>query len=90
MGITGAPKTELRPKQQMVTKIVLTMLIQLRERGRADIHGHKQRLATRQAEVSFWLLEVKLMIFDYKLSHKCHSERSEEYRINFSVIDSRQ
>ena len=77
-----------------MTKIVLTILIrmltQLRSTGRAVLHGHKQRLATRQGEVSFWLLEVKLMIFDYKLSHKCHSERTEQCRINSSVIDPMQ
>ena len=77
-----------------MTKIVLTILIrmltQLRSTGRAVLHGHKQRLATRQGEVSFWLLKVKLMIFHYKLSDKCHSERSEEYRINLSVMDPGQ
>ena len=70
--------------------MLIRMLTQLRSSRRADLHGHKQRLATRQGEVSFWLLEVKLMIFHYKLSHKCHSERSEEYRINYSLIDRRQ
>ena len=90
MGITGAAKTELRLKQQMATQKFLTVLIRMltryAQRGALDRHERKQRLATRQGELSFKVFEVKSMIFHYKLSHKCHSERSEEARINFRAI----
>jgi hypothetical protein len=86
MGITGAAKTELRPKQQMATQTFLTMLIRMltryAQREAVDRPEHKQRLATRQGELSFTVFEVKSMIFHYNLSHKCHSGRSEESLIN--------
>jgi len=90
MGITGAAKTELRLKQQMAIQTFLTMLIRMltryAQREAVNRHKRKQRLATRQGELSFKVFEVKSMIFHYKLSHKCHSERSEESRINFRAI----
>ena len=90
MGITGTAKTELRPKQKTAKQTFLTMLIRMltryAQRGAVDRQERKQRLATRQGELSFKVFEVKSMIFHYKLSHKCHSERSEEPRINFRPI----
>ena len=103
MGITGAAKTEVRPKQQTAIQILLTMLIRMltryAQREAVDRHERKQRLATRQGALSFKVFEVKSMIFHCKLSHKCHSERSEaatqgtksarpgfQSRINFRAI----
>src|SRR6476661_3474330 len=87
MGISGAAKTELRPQQQAATQIFLTTLIRMLtrypRREAVDRHERKQRLATTQGELRFQFLEVKSMIFE--LSHKCHSERSEESRLNFRV-----
>src|SRR4029078_10553191 len=87
---TGAAKTELRPKQHMAIQTFLTMLIRMltryAQREAVARPERKQRLATRQGELSFKVFGVKSMIFHYKLSHKCHSERSEESRINFRAI----
>jgi hypothetical protein len=47
MGITGAAKTELRPKQQTATQRFLTMLIRMLTtcpQGEAVDHKRKQRL----------------------------------------------
>ena len=62
------------------------MLTRYAQRGAVDRHERKQRLATRQGELSFKVFEVKSMIFHYKLSHECHSERSEESRINLLTL----
>ena len=79
--------------------MLIRMLTRYAQRGAVDRRERKQRLATRQGELSFKVFEVKSMIFHYNLSHKCHSERSEaatqrtksarpgfQSRINFRAI----
>src|SRR5258707_11932630 len=90
MGITGAAKTELRPKQQAAAQTLLTKLIRMSISGAQGavvgyVTGRKQRLASKQGALSF-SSSSETDNFHYKLSDKCHSEQSEESRINFRPI----
>ena len=55
--------------------MLIRMLNRCAQGGAVDrVTGRKQRLATRQGELSFKVFEVKSMIFHYKLSHKILTE----------------